>query len=244
MAKFDFMKRSLTHVFLLASLSLSLFACKKEEPFEYPDDPKTPTEQLIVYFERRIDTLEGWTGSNLAQGCPGDVQNLAFYDLNMERGFATMHLVPNSDSCVLDVALTSEIKAEEITTRKWEDLSFEFTFSEYEANPGTEFWLSLYYKDLELDLDLAPHISRWIPSEELHNGGVFAMSFDTTGVVFTINGKKFTPEFETAEGNHFSTTGSGETQYVRTRLHSTESELQSFIEFKYLRISRYGIPES
>jgi len=229
---------------LLASAALSLFGCKKDEPYEYPDGPANPSEQLIVYFDRSIAAGEKWTGSDTAYGCPGNpnVQNLAFHEINIDRGFANMHLVPNSDSCVLDVSLTSEIKSSEVTQRKWEDLTFEFTYSEYSANPGTQFWLSLYYSDLELDLDLAPHIIRWVPSDV--NNGVFKMSFDSTGVIFQINGKRFTPEFDNDGGNHFSTSGSGEKQYVRTRLHSEETDQQSFLEFKYLRISRYGIPES
>lgn len=242
--KFGRMKPNYLAVFVSLLTACVLFGCKKEEPFEYPEEPDNQTEQLIVYFERHINSKAKWVGENAAQGCPGDpnVNNVAFYEIDISRGYATMHLVPNSDSCVLDIELSTAIKSEEVTSRKWEDLTYEFTYSEYMANPGTEFWLSLYYKNLELDLDLAPHIASHVAADV--NNGVFKMSFDTTGVVFELNGKRFHPAFDDGSGNHFSIAGPGEQQHFIARLHSEEVNQQSFLEFKYMRISRYGIPES
>lgn len=230
-------------LFPILLLGISLAACEKEEPFEYPPDPEDPNEVMTVYMERKVDSTEKWTTLNSSDGCNPEVHinNLAAYELNFSRGFATMHLIPDSVSCNLEVALSSDFKAAEITDWEWQDLDFEFTFSEFSANPGTEFWLSLYYKNLELDLNVAPYISSLVPQDTTN--GLIKLSFEENEPVFTINGKRFHPDFDAHPDNHLSLGGDGKTQFFTTRLTSTGVNLQSYVAFKYMRVSRFGKPD-
>lgn len=229
---------------LVLLVGLVFTACKKEEPFEYPTDPESPNEVLNVYMERKVDSTEKWITMNSSDGCNPNVHinNLAHYELNTDRGFAVMQLVPDSTSCALEVVLRSDFKDAEVTQKwEWEDLDFEFTYSEFAASSGTELWISLYYKNLELDLDVAPYISSLVPTDTTN--GLIKLSIIDNEPAFWVNGKKFTPEFGDASGNYFTLGGDGQEQFFRARMTSEGVDTQSYVAFKYMRITRFGIPD-
>ncbi|MEZ4720731.1 MAG: hypothetical protein R2813_02520 [Flavobacteriales bacterium] len=218
--------------------------CKRDEPFEYPEDPQDVDPSWITETQRVISDGENWVPMQSADGCNPNlpIGNLAYQKLDYERGFATINLTPDTTSCEVEVSLTSDFKTDEISTHGWDELTFEFTFSEYKANSGVELWISLYYKNLELDLNLVPIIEQLIPADT--TDGLVKLHFVDDNPYFELNGKEFSPEFSAKTGNHLTLSGTGAKQYFSAKMHSSEVDVQSYLVFKFLRISRYGLKDT
>ena len=85
----------------ILSILFLMSSCKEPEPFEYPEDPIEVEPSWITEAERVIKTDELWKAEQLSDGCAPNlhVSNLAFYELNYSRGFATIQLLPSDNSC-------------------------------------------------------------------------------------------------------------------------------------------------
>ena len=219
-------------------------SCKEDEPFEYPEDLVDIEPTWIVEVERQIDSNENWISFQQSEGCDPtiNVNNLAYYELNYSRGFATIQLIPNDSLCQLQASLESHFKPSEISNFEWNELHFQYTFSEFKASANTEYWLWMSYKNVDLKLDLAPVIKTLIPSDT--TDGLVEMYFFDGEPRFEINGKPFNPNFDEGSPNSFSSNGSSTDAYFKVGMTSRETSEQSFTIFKYLRITRFGIPEA
>jgi hypothetical protein len=230
---------------LLPILSILFFvsSCKEPEPFEYPEDPIEVEPSWITESERVIKTDELWKAEQLSNGCDPNlhVSNLAFYELNYSRGFATIQLLPSDSSCEVGVGLRTNFASGEISTHEWDELHFEFTYSEYSGQPSTEYWVDLNYKGLELDLNLAPVIASLVPFDT--TDGLFKLYFENDKPIFELNGNPFSPDFSEESGNHFEAHGDGAENYFEARMSSTDTELHSYTIFQYLRFSRFGVKD-
>ena len=234
----------LSKVLLSALLLIAIISCKEDEPFEYPEDPTEIDPTWITEMEREVKSDEAWVPTQYAENCNPNlnINNLASYELNYTRGFAIMQLLPSDSNCEVSVTLETEFKENEISNFDWDELNFEYTYSEYSGDSSSEYVVSLNYKNLELDLDLAPIIEEMIPEDT--TDGLFKISIEDDIPVFELNGKLFTPDFSTESGNYLNTNGDGLQNYFRVRLSSVNSNVSTYTAFQYLRISRFGIDES
>jgi hypothetical protein len=107
-------------------------SCKEEDPFEYPEDPEQVDPTWITEMEREVTSDEGWTPVQFSAGCDPNlsISNLAAYELNYTRGFAILRLLPNDSNCTVRVSVETEFKTNEISNYDWEELHFEYTYSE------------------------------------------------------------------------------------------------------------------
>ena len=226
-------------IFLITSSCL-----KKDEPFQYPDDPADVDPTWITETERSIQSNENWVPNQSAINCNPNlhVSNLARYELNYSRGFASIQLLPDSSSCELLVELKTNFSNDEISKHSWDENVFEFTYSEFEADSVVELRLSLYYKNLELDLDLAPVLRSEAESDVTN--GLFKVYFEFENPVFEINGKRFSPDFGDGTGNYFSIDGAGEDSFFSLEMSAVGEEKFSFIQFNFLRILRFGLKDA
>jgi hypothetical protein len=226
-------------IFLLTSSCL-----KKDEPFQYPDDPVDVDPSWITETERSVQIDENWVPVESAVNCNPNlhVSNLARYELNYSRGFASIQLLPDSSTCDLFVELKTKFSDNEISKHSWDENVFEFTYSEYEADSVVELRISLYYKNLELDFDIAPALRSFAESDT--TSGLFKLYFEFDTPVFEINGNKFNPSFEDGTGNYFSVDGIGDNQFFSLQMSALGEEIFSFIQFHYLRILRFGLKDA
>ena len=229
---------------LLLFLIVSISSCKDEEPFEYPEDPVEIDPTWITELEREVKSDEGWIPMQSAENCNPNlnINNLASYELNYDRGFAIMQLLPSDSTCAVSVTLETSFKENEISNFDWDELNFEYTYSEYNGDSNSVYLISLNYKNLELDIDLAPIIAEMIPEDT--TDGLFKLSFESDEPVFELNGKRFNPDFGNDSDNFISLDGSGTENYFRAMLGSVNSEGSTYTAFQFLRISRFGIEES
>ena len=228
---------------IILSFLLVFYGCQKEEiPYEYPEDPIPSEPELITHFQRGLRSGEVWTKSNSEENCKGSLAtiNYAFFDIDTSRGFATMHLIPDSSSCELQVSMQTEIQSDEITSVEWIDLEFEFTFSELILNSETELWLNLKYKELDMKIDFAPLI---LSVDSAIENGLIEISQDLDGINYYVNGVKVKPNME-LPGNSASLTGSETDQHVGVDLISQSTNQQSLLVFQFMRITSFTIPES
>lgn len=232
---------SIKHFAFLTILIIGFSACKEDDPFEYPEDPVDVQPTWITEMDWNVASSENWKPEQQSDGCDPNLNifNLAAYELNYSRGFATMQLAPSDSLCSVSVALESKIEDDEISEVDWDELVFEYTYSEYNGDSTTEYIISLNYKNVELDLNLAPVISELIPNDT--TDGLFKMSFENDEPIFELNGKPFEPDFSSESGNYFSINGSGASNFIRIYLGSTLSPISSYTAFQYIRISRFGI---
>lgn len=243
-SKTTFVFMSKIHTLLAgAFILIALTNCKKEEPFKYPDEPAVLPPALNVYAERKIRESEGWESSVSTSGCNPDIadDNLAYTQLNYVNSFATIHLVPDSDSCSLEANLFTPFQTQEVTDWTWDSLAFEYTYSEYNLAVGADFWITLQYSNLYLHLNLAPFVDELIAPEV--TDGLFKLTSRKGQPNFQINGIEFEPEFSESTGNEFSYTASGD-NYLKLQLKSENLADQSYLQFKFIRISRFGTPEA
>jgi hypothetical protein len=219
-------------------------SCKEEDPFEYPEDPEQVDPTWITEMEREVTSDEGWTPVQFSAGCDPNlsISNLAAYELNYTRGFAILRLLPNDSNCTVRVSVETEFKTNEISNYDWEELHFEYTYSEYSGEPDSKYMISLNYGNLELDLDLAPIIADLIPADT--TDGLLHLSFEDQSPVFELNGKEFTPDFSSESGNFISLDGAGTDSYFKVSLVSENTDQATYTAFQYLRITRFGFEES
>ncbi|MCO4805344.1 MAG: hypothetical protein KC456_02015 [Flavobacteriales bacterium] len=230
-------------LFPILSIVLLFGSCNEPEPFEYPEDPIEVEPAWITETERVVSTEELWKAVQLSDGCDPNlhVSNLAFYELNYTRGFASIQLLPSDSACQVEVGLRTKFNSGELSTHEWDELHFEFTYSEYSGQPSTEYWIDLNYKGLELNLNLAPVIASLVPFDT--TDGLFKLHFENDKPVFELNGKTFSPDFTEGTGNHFEAHGDGTEDYFEARMTSTDTELHSYTIFQYLRFSRFGLKD-
>ena len=238
--KFDRMKGN--RWFVSVVIALLIFGCTKEEPFEFPEDPEDPQPQVIIEMQRVMKTSEQWEVNRSVEGCNPNVdeRNLAISEVNDGSGQALIQLVPSEEGCALSLDMTSAINASEVSKRDWEELTYEFTYSEYGSTDGTHFFIVLYYKELELELNLVPYISSLLGND--NTDGLVKLWFENEKPAFSINGVSFNPNFDLEE-NHFSMQGNASENYVGFGLSSDGSPEQSFAVSQFLRITRFGLED-
>ena len=219
------------------------FSCQKKEPFEYPEDPEEVKPTLITEMQRVMNHSEDWQESRSTKNCNSSISesNMAYHEINASAGFALIQLVPTGEGCELDLSLKSEIKDSELTKKPWEELTFEYTFSEYGGGNGSSYIISLYYNELELDLDIAPVIRQLISADT--NDGVMKMWFEEDEPNFTINGESFSPDFNDNSGNRFNLDGDPEENYIGIALGSDGQPGQTYTVSQFIRITRFGIED-
>ena len=234
---------------LFGVLSIFLFtSCTKEEdPFEYPDNEVTePT--TVTHMSRSIADDEGWKAENSATGCDDDLNTIdfSFYDFSFTRGFATLHLKPDAASCDLYVASSSTIKSSELPSDYWKNWKMEFTFSELRLPEEAEVRFQFQYKDVYLDLDLAPHMREVfdIDSTFMDANGVFELNIDEGYNEFYLSGDLIQPDFSDGSGNTFQTGLNNNEYFVKVALDAAGTTDQTLLVFNYLLVTSFGVPES
>lgn len=115
-----------------------------------------------------------------------NINNLASYELNFDRGFAITQLLSSDSTCAVSVTLETGFGEIEISNFDWDELNSEYTYSEYNGDSNSVYLISLNYKNLELD----PIIIEMIPEDT--TDGLFKLSFESDEPVFELNGKCFT----------------------------------------------------
>ena len=224
----------------LLTLSLSfllLTGCEKEDPFQYPENPGETEPELIIHTVRELASSEVWKGSLYDQGCGGSLPLVSTGGDNI-----VLALLPDTVSCTQEAAVRTDFSAEEITDVELSELDFEFTYVKMNLNDQSEIWISWYYKGMEFDLDIAPYLR--LQAEPV--SGVFKIDNTENGVVLELNGEEINPDFDKAgTENHFVTNGdpTGE-QYFQAKLVSSNTKVETRLQFKYLRVTSFTIPES
>jgi len=227
---------------------LSAFGgCKgKEEPFEYPDgeitEPTTVTQMIRVIAED-----ENWKVENVADGCDATFppKTFAITELSYTRGFATLYLVPDSTACSPYVSAYSAFAPDEVPTDYWDNWKFELTFSELQLNEASELRLKLAYREVEMDLDLAPFMRETIAQDTnaIDISGLFSFDIQQGFTNFLLNGIQWEPDFSAGSGNSFSQESDGVDPHFELSMVSEGTEARSLIVFTYMRVTSYGVPE-
>lgn len=232
---------------LLTVAALVLSACvKDDEPFEYPDDTITePT--TVTHLVRRIQDGEGWSGENSEVGCQDDLPTIdyALYDLTFSRGFATLHLKPDTTTCDLFAGLSSPFNNSEIATDYWDNWKLEFTYSELRLPETAEIWIDFKYREVAFELDIAPHLREilQIDSNFTDADGVFSFSFEEGFTDFQLNGVSFQPDFRAGSGNTYNENSSHTDNGIDVSLKATGTASQTLLVFNFVRVTSFGIPE-
>jgi hypothetical protein len=231
---------------LLSTFLIILFSCEKaEDPFEFPENPENPDPELITLIEREVAASENWMGDYSAEGCFGTASQdvYARYEFNAQSGNCVLRLIPDSATCNLDAEIKSVFLPDEISDYNLNALEFEFTFSQLILTSETDFWLSWYYKNLELDVNLAPYIYNALEPEQIANG-VVKVSIENEYPVITVQGEEISPDLNDASiGNHFELNNSNSENYFKTSMHADNTTMQSLLVFRYLRITTFDIPQ-
>ncbi len=231
------------YFYLLLIFSVALVGCEEDEPFEYPDDPIEPEQTIISHFERDMTApqFDLWTLERKSMNCESTGVEPAFFEYDSSQNEIVLHLIPDSNICDLGLTVHTDIAGDEVVDKEWSELNFEFFFSEYIANANTELWLSLYYKNVELELDLVP----FIEDVGLGEGGdgTFKVAEENGNIYFELSGVRINPGFDDGSGNHFSNTGSGASNFFEIRLDANGTSEQSLLLFKYLRLYSLGVQE-
>jgi hypothetical protein len=244
----------------ILACSIILFAllfssCKKEEdddPFDFPDTELVPT--TVTHMTREIITQdtadkfdENWTVTTSETGCESglDISSYVLYEINGDRGFASMQLIPDSTSCVLNATMNTPFRQDEIVSDYWDNWDFEFTFSELRLTEFAELRLKLKYREVELDLDVAPIMRQVFPPDTVFvdANGLFKFSIDRGMTSFDLNGINWEPDFSQSSGNVLNVDYNGADPELEISLSTKDAETQTYLVFQFVRISSYGIPE-
>jgi len=227
---------------------LAAFAgCKgKDEPFEYPDNVITePT--TVTQMTRLIAEDENWTVENVADGCNANFppKTFAITELSYSRGFATLYLVPDSTACSPFVSAYTPFTSEEIASDYWDNWKFELTFSELQLNESSALRLKLVYREVDLDVDLAPFMRETIAQDTnaADVSGLFSFDIQQGFTNFLLNGIQWDPDFSAESGNSFSQESDGADPHFELSLVSEGTEARSLIVFTFVRVTSYGVPE-
>jgi len=237
-------KSKLALIFGLVVLVIA--ACKKpEEEFEYPEEDITEPE-LIVHMTRNIAEKEEWMASSSVENCYGNLSddNYAFQELNYSRGFATLHLIPDSATCELSASYSSAFFPNEISTVNYDELKLEFTFSELRIDSMASVWLECKYNQLDIRLNLAPVLL--VEQSKLDSNhaldGVFTIDFTDPNIAIDLNGENWQPALGSSSGNHIITNYDGAEGEISVDLSCQDTKGQSYMVFQFIRISSFGIP--
>lgn len=223
-------------------------SCRKEEdPFEYPDGEITEP-YTVTHMTRVIDSSETWMEVNTAVGCSDSfpVNTFAFTELNRSRGFATMYLVPDSSICSPLVSLETSFEEDEIPSDYWDNWKLEFTFSELQLNSRSEFRFQFDFREVSLDLDLAPFMRETIATDSLaleDISGVFVFEIEQGFTNFYLNGINWSPDFSEGSGNTLIKDASIDEPRMKLTMKSENTDGRSLIVFNFLRVTTFGIPE-
>lgn len=235
-----------TSIALIALTVLGACA-KKDDPFEYPDGEITqPT--VVTQMTRVIAEDENWAVENVADGCDENfpAKTFAISELSYTRGFATLYLVPDSIACSPYVSASTPIGSDEVASDYWDNWKFELTFSELQLNEASELRLQLAYREVEIDLDLAPFMRETIAPDTAVNtdvSGLFSFDIQQGYTNFLLNGMRWEPDFSEASGNLFNQNAAVDEPSIKLTLSSEGTEARSLIVFTYIRVSSYGVPE-
>lgn len=225
---------------LLILLLVMVVSCKEEEPFEYPEGPSEGEVKNIIHVERdmRADQLDLWTTDRTALSCNVQGVDPAFIEYDSKQGEFLFHLIPNDSSCVLAASARTDFLDSEISDKSWDELNLEFFFSEYVSNPNTEFRLRFYYKNVELDIDLAPYIEDIGLSAA--RDGTIKIATDDTGTYLELSGNRINPNEDGISTNFFNTDGDGVENYLEVGVSAKDIDQQSLVLFKYMRLFSVG----
>lgn len=244
------------HLLALAAMFMFVGCEKKEDddPFDFPDTEQQPT--TVKHMTREIITAdnndkglknENWTVERSQEGCkePSNINLYVLNEINQQRGFISMQLVPDTLACNLNVTVKSPFRKEEIASDYWDNWKFEFTFSELRLTEFANLRLRLKYREVELDLDVAPIMRQVFPPDTVFvdANGLFVFSIEETFTDFSLNGLAWEPDFTSESGNTLNLNHDGTDEHLEVSLSSSQSSTQSFLVFQYVRISSFGIPE-
>jgi hypothetical protein len=222
-------------------------ACTPEsEPFTYPEEDVTePT--TVTHMVRSISNGEDWEGENSEVGCKDDLStiNFALYDLTYSRGYATLHLKPDTATCDLYAALSTSFDQEEIASDYWKNWKMEFTFSELRLAPEAEVRMNLRYRNIAVDLDIAPHLRQILEldTSTVDAEGTLTLNIDEDFSEFQLNGIVFNPNFSDESGNSFDRNVPQSDPGFTLGVRATGIEDQTLMVFNFLRVTSFGIPE-
>ncbi|GAB4377497.1 MAG: hypothetical protein Kow0075_06100 [Salibacteraceae bacterium] len=239
MGKFEIMKGILFSMMILLFL---LASCKKEEPFEYPDNPTDLPEQWNVEVERTITDRENWSVERESSGCRKDVQldNLAFVEIDTQRHFININLTPLTDSCELMASVSSRFRPNEDINASWKRIKFEYTFNELRLQPEAELWLELNYKTVSMRVNLAPAVHNTF--NDSIEDGLVVLTVEEDQPVLLLNGIDISNDLFVSGNSWELSDVEVEDEYFKLSMFTADTPLQSFIGFKYLRLSRWGTP--
>ncbi len=196
---------------------------------------------------RSISNDEVWEGENTESGCigSGNTIDFALYDVTPSRGFATLHLKPDSSICDLYAALSNSFDQDEIASDYWKNWKMEFTFSELRVAQEAEIRMNLRYRNVALDLDIAPHLRQILEldTSTVDAEGTLTLNIDEDFSEFQLNGITFDPDFSDGSGNSFERNELQMEPGFKIGLRASGIEDQTLMVFNFLRITSFGIPE-
>lgn len=223
--------------------SFLILSCKKEEPFSYPSDPINDNIAEINVTVREMRSYENWQGYAFAESCFSDtlLQNYARYEFDAAARNGVLRLIPDTSSCVLEADLFSNFLESELAQQNIENLTFEFTFAQAELSVETQMWLSWYYQNLEFDINVGPYLySLQAPDKKLD--GVIRLTIKNEQPIVIVNGDTIFTNYGSGNSdNHFSLDGKSDENKFEVKLHSENTNEQSLLIFKFLRVFYFGI---
>lgn len=232
----------------LPTLALAIFtllSCKKDEPFKYPSDPINDEIVEINATVREMRASETWGGNFSVESCFSDtlLNNYARFEFDSAARNGVIRLIPDTASCVVEAELYSNFKESELSQQNLENLTFEFTFAQAELSIETQMWLSWYYQNLEFDINLGPYLyGLQTPNAKLD--GVIRLTIQDQSPIVSINGDTIQTAYgNTVMDNHFSLEGKADENRFGVKMHSENTNEQSLLIFKFLRVFYYGIEE-
>lgn len=239
------------HRYFLSLLALTIVVgfngCQRDDdPFEYPDgtitDPST-----VIQMTRIIAEDENWIIFNNANGCDPNfgVQTFAQAELNVTRGFASMYLVPDTSACKPIVSFETPFQPDEVPSAYWDNWKLEFTFSEIQLNDASELRLAFDYREVELDIDLAPIMRQLLAPDTTVNDtdGVFVLEFQEGFTNFFLNGVNWNPDFSAQSDDSLVKDAVVTEPRFKITLSSEGTDARSLLLFTFIRVTSYGIPE-
>ena len=127
----------------------------------------------------------------------------------------------------------------------WDNWKFELTFSELQLNESSALRLKLVYREVDLDVDLAPFMRETIAQDTnaADVSGLFSFDIQQGFTNFLLNGIQWDPDFSAESGNSFSQESDGADPHFELSLVSEGTEARSLIVFTFVRVTSYGVPE-
>lgn len=225
------------HILFFALFAAALFTgCEKADgPDESEETPIVKQEHLIVHFERRVSPSENWTKEHLIEDCPvGGINTDSNIFVTFTKDTVFQYIQPQVKTCTLYSTAHSDIRKDEITSKDLDELTFEFTYMELDANAFSEVWLRLFYGTIELELNL---------TEITENvQGVVRVEFEGHQPVVYDNGNRVNLNFGTSvDENRFSTGGNPDENFFETEVRSHGTTNPTLFKYSYLRLTSFGV---